>query len=390
MYFKRIIIFFILCLVAMQLPAQALTPKELAEQQSLTYFYAEQWPELLKYGKKTIRTGIDYPILRMRTGYAALMQGNYSESLKHYRKAYHQDKKDATALYYTYLTEVYLDNSSASRFYASKMLKADRKTLKLKQFGVANAGLLYSFKKPSLSTRNNANYYSAMVTVNLGYRFTLQQVVGYFDQTISETQFLYVTDNQNIEIKQKEYYAKLNFAVTGSLDIMGGYHYIKTPFNNYSYNNQLYFGCVRYTLPYIQLQAMMHSGTLSDTAYQQYDVSVKVNPTGNTNLYTITRGAYGNEFVFTQIAGMKVMKNTWLEANITLGKYKVLLDNDDLFLFNDIDTKKFKAGGTAYYLIAHKLLVSLNYIFETKQKYGATKGSLFNQYSITTGIIWNF
>lgn len=171
---------------------------------------------------------------------------------------------------------------------------------------------------------------------------------------------------------------------------MGGYHYVKTPFNNYSYNNQLYFGGVKYSFPYLQLQAMMHTGTLSDTAYQQYDVSVKVNPTGNTNLYIITRGAYGNEFVFTQIAGMKVMKNTWLEANITLGEYKVLLDNDDLFLFNDIDTKKFKIGGTAYYLIAHKLLVSLNYIYEAKQKYGATKGSLFNQYSITTGIIWNF
>lgn len=387
---QRIIILFILCWCYFVLPAQNATKKEVVEQESLKLYYAEQWPELLHYGKAVIRSGVDYPFLRMRVGYAALMQGNYSESLKHYTHALHTDKKDATALYYTYLNQRYLENTLASRYYGSKMSASYKKMLKLKKYSISSAALLYSFKYPTLDIRHNAHYGSVSLLVNLGYRFSLQQVIGYFNQTISEPQFLYVTDNQNIVIKQKEYYAKLNFAASGAITFIGGYHYIKTPFNNYSYRNQLGFGGVKYVLPYVQIQGMIHLGTLSDTAYRQADLSITVYPKGNTDLYSISRAAYGNQFTLTQIAGIKLMKYTWIEGNVTLGKYKVLLDNEDLYLFNDIDTKTFKVGGTIYYLVAKKALVSINYIFENKQQYGGTVGTNFYQHSTTIGIQWNF
>jgi hypothetical protein len=197
-----------------------------------------------------------------------------------------------------------------------------------------------------------------------------------------------VTDNTKINIAQKEYYGVLSFAATGKLTLMGGFHYVYTPFNNYTYNNTIGFGGLRYKLPSVSLQAMVHSGNIGDSSYHQADAAVTIYPLGNTNFYTITKAAYGKDFIFSQIAGLKVRKNIWLEGNMTAGTYTIFLDHDDLYLFNDIDTKKFKVGCNAYITFARKMMLTLNYCFEKKQHYGTT--DLFNQHSTTGGIQWNF
>jgi hypothetical protein len=61
---------------------------QIADSASLALFIAEKWQSLYEYGNSTMKEGIDFSSLRMRTGYAAFMLGKYSQSLKYYSKTY--------------------------------------------------------------------------------------------------------------------------------------------------------------------------------------------------------------------------------------------------------------------------------------------------------------
>lgn len=389
MQFKRIIYFFVILFCTHVLMAQQSEAEQKADARSYSLYTTGHWKELLRYGKSQLDNEIDIPYLRMRTGYAAFMLGNFSESLTHYEKVYARDRNNTDVLYYVYLNNLYLNNANATRFYGRKLPPVTRDYEKLKRVGIASVNTTYSYKIPMLAIRGNGQYVSLGANIHLGYRLELQQSVAWFHQTISETQMLAVKDSSNIVIAQKEYYGKLIFTATGKLSFSGGFHYIYTPFNNYTYHNKMGFAGVTYTMPYVHFKAMFHSGTISDSVYRQYDAEITLYPLGNTNLYSISRGAFGKAVVFTQIAGVKVYKNIWLEANATFRQYDMLLENDGMYLFNDIDTKKFKAGGSIYILMAKKLTLTLNYCNEQKIRWGTTTET-FNQHSITTSLSWKF
>ncbi len=388
MYTKRIILLLIGCLHYFMVQAQTIANDSVANVESLNLYYAQNWSGLLSYGKSAIKSGTDFPLLRMRIGYASLLLGKYSESLKHYSKTYHRDKQNTIALYYTYLNNLYLNNMTSTRYYAGKMSRESRSAEKLKRYKLAAINTGYTYKYPDSEFRGLGTYWNAAANVQLGYRLELQQMAGFFHQTISEPSLQYVNDNEHIVIDQKEYYGKLIWALSGKLSLLGGYHYIFNSFNNYTYNNHLGFGGIKYSLPYFHLQLMGHKGTISDSSYQQVDATISTYPLGSTKLYTITRGSYGEQFTLTQIVGINILKNTWLEGNTTIGRYSKLLENDGLYLFNDIDKKCIKVGGTIYILMAKQLLLSLNYIYEQKLRFG-TSDTYFNEHSVTIGLSWN-
>lgn len=82
-------------------------------------------------------------------------------------------------------------------------------------------------------------------------------------------------------------------------------------------------------------------------------------------------------------------KNIWLEGYITFGKFTNLLENDALYVYNDIDEKQFKTGGSLYAQISKKFMLSLSYTFNQKLKYN-TINKYFYQHSITGGLTWKF
>jgi hypothetical protein len=359
-----------------------------AETHSLQLFNNANWEELLQYGKETIKNGTDFSLLRMRMGYAAFMMGNYSQSFKYYKAVYTAEPNNNTALYYCYLNNLYLNNTAATRFYASKLDEYTKNIEHLKPIKISEIGLEYSFKAPNITERGNAQYALLNINTQVGYKLELQQGFASYNQIINEPKFIYVTDNNKINISQKEYFAKLIYTPIAKLNIIGGFHYVYTPFNNFKYGNNIAFGGVKFATPYIHLQGLAHIANVTDIKYNQFDVAINTYPTGNLNLYTISKAMFGNNTVFKQVLGTKVMKNTWLEGNITLGEYETLIDNDGLYLVNDIDTKKFKAGASIYTFLHKKFLLSLNYNLEQKQKYQTTNNN-FNQHSSTINLKWN-
>ena len=389
MYTKRILIAMIGCLLFIQTNAQEVAAMAAADNKSLALYNAAQWKELMKFGKAEIAKGVDFPILRMRTGYAAFMIGNFSQSLLQYKKVLDGDAENAIALYYVYLNNLYLNNITQARYYAAKLPDETKESELIKKSKLSGVEAEFSYKMPTDTTRKYGSYLRAGVNLQLGYRLELQQSVASYNQDINEPRLLLVRNNRNINLRQKEYYGKLIFAATGNIALLGGYHYLNTPFNNIIYNNSIGFAGIQYKTPYVHLKAMASFGKVTDTSYTQYDGTVTVYPLGNTKLYNITRAAYGDNFTLSNILGYGITKKIWLEGNITVGKFTSLLENDGLYVFNDIDQKQIKAGGSIYALLGKNLTLTLNYTFEQKLKYKTTN-IYFYQHSLNGGLSWKF
>lgn len=391
MYIKRLIIL-IFCVVLLgKTYAQIPTSEAEADVKTLAFYNASQWKELLQYGKSAIDNHIDFPLLRMRMGYSAFMLGNYSQSLLQYSKVLEQEAAPEltdAALYYCYLNNVYLNNRAAAGYYAAKLPEATLVNEKIQKIKLRDVEAEYGFKHPQDSLRGDADYSRVSISVQLDYKLQLNLSAAMYNQIISEKRYAGVINNNHIDIKQKEFYAKLQLPVSGNMTFTGAYHFIHTPFNNFIFNNHIGIAIVKYTMPYLHFQAAANIGRLGDSTFQQFDGTITGLPLGNLNLYFISRVSSGKTLTFSQIAGLKLMKDLWIEGNVVVGKYKTLLENDGLYVYNDIDEKQLKAGGTIYVTLFKKLNVSANYTFEKKQKI-FTKNN-FNQQSINGGLVWNF
>jgi len=356
---------------------------------SLNLYNAAQWKTLMNYGKEKIASGIDFPLLRMRTGYAAFMLGNFGQSLLQYKKVLDADPDNSIALYYVYLDNLYLNNITAARYYAAKLPAETKTSEKIAKIKLSAIDAEFSYKIPSDTFRKNAQYYRMGFNIQLGYRLELQQSAAFYNQLVNEPGLSPIINNrQRVDIREKQYYGKLIFAASGKVSVIGGFHYIYTPFNNLIYNNTIVFTGIKYASPFVHVKLMADFGKITDTTYNQYDATVSLFPLGDTKLYSITRAAYGNDFTISQVLGYGITKNIWLEGNVTIGKFNNLLENDALYVFNDIDQKQLKAGASLYATVWKKLLVSVNYTFEKKLKYQTT--NTFYQNSINGGLSWKF
>lgn len=360
-----------------------------ADIRSLEFYNAGQWKELLNYGKSAFAAGVDFPLLRMRTGYSAFMLGKYSQSLIQYKKVLEQDAENEVAIYYCYLNNILLNNVSVAGYYAAKLPDGTKEIEKVNGVKITTIETEYSYKRPTISTRGDAQYARAGISSRLGSRTQLHFSTAFYKQIISEPELSSVTDNRNIDIQQHELYSKIEVAASGKWSLVGAYHYLYTPFNNFIYHNHIGYAAVKFHTPYINLQAAANLGRIGDSALTQLDGTFSIYPFGNLNMYLISRLSHGNTFTFSQVAGIKIFKGAWLEGNVVAGTYRKLLEKDALYVYNDIDTKKLKAGTSIYISVSKKLNVSASYTFERKLKI-FTNNLFFNQHSINGGLSWNF
>ena len=189
--------------------------QQAVDERSLKLYNEGKWTSLLEYGKTAIKNGVDFPYLRMRTGYAAYMLGKYAESLKQYAFVYNNDKKNESAAYFCYVNNLYLNNTLNAHYYAAKLSDTTLRYYKIKRFKLSSVSSEFSYKLPGNSTRGNASYGRIGLNTQLGHRAELQLSGAFYNQTINESLMTAVTNNDKIAIKQNEYYLKLLFARIG-------------------------------------------------------------------------------------------------------------------------------------------------------------------------------
>lgn len=370
--------------------SQAQPPVAQADAKSLELYNAENWKELIKYGKQQLASGIDFPLLRMRMGYAAYMTGNYSESLVQYAKVYKEDATNTTALYYLYLDNIYLNNRASARYYEGLLPQEKKDELGSTGFKLASLEVEYSGKFTGDTIRKPATYLRAGIGVQAGYKLELGVSGESYTQKILEPILRNLTVRPNINVNQKGFYGKASFAPTANIVLNGSYHFINTSFNGYINYTHIGTGTVSFIRPYAKFDAGISLGRASGKNFKQLDGTVTWYPFGNTKLYSISRAAYADSsLAFTQIAGIGLGKKAWFEGNITLGNYWNMLEKNGLYAYNDIDKKLFKAGGGVYLALSPKLMANVNYVFEQKQRYIFTN-YLYYQHTINTSLSWKF
>jgi hypothetical protein len=139
----------------------------------------------------------------------------------------------------------------------------------------------------------------------------------------------------------------------------------------------------------IQLKGLLQAGTIRSASIKQFDAVLTTYPLGNTKFYTISRAAFADDLALTQVLGYSPVKRVWLEGNATFGSYRTMLNNDAMYLYDDIDQKKSRYGASVYLSIGSKLMLRMNYTHDVKIRYGSST-ILYNQQSITGGLQCNF
>jgi hypothetical protein len=348
------------------------------------------WKELIEYGKGAIATGTDFQLLRLRIAYAAFMLNNFSEAVNQYNAVLKSDSYNATARYYLWLSYTFLNQQNLADLQVKYLSREVIDAEKLKAVSFTGLGFEAGYKFTDLAERGNSTYARLDAVHRLGFGVNMHHAVGMYNQEISEPLFTSVRNNRNIAMNQREYYNNTTVSLNNRWQITGAYHYIHTPFNNFTFNNHVGLLGLSYFGGYYRVQINAIKATLTDSSRQQFDLKLGLFPRGNLDLYFYSTAMYSqnntSQFNFKQVAGFKVLPKTWLEMNATFGKFRNLLENDGLYVYNAIDPNTFKGGASVYYTISAGLVANAVYTFEQRQVYSRTRN--FNQHSIIGGLIW--
>lgn len=378
-------------LPAIQLSAQTPVSFAVADSSSYALYQQGQWKALLQYGKELNSQGLDFPLLQLRLGYAAFMTGNYAAAIAQYEKLLKADSYNATSHYYIYWSRINLGQREQAQASLRYIPVSDRPAAVLKSGGIESVGIELSHKANSITDRGTAMYWQAAT----GYRFShavhMETAVAGYHQLLNEPGLTNVTRNDNIQIDQVEIYNKLTANLSRQWQAKLAWHYLRTPFNNFSYNNHLVMAGLNLNGTYTALQADVIFGKVTDTSSTQFNLQLRVYPLGNMKLYSFSTGSVLNRtqtsFIFRQVLGVQLAAPLWLEGQLTTGPFRNLAENDALYLYNAIDTDRLKAGGTLYVQVK-KAVIQLGYTLEQKERY--MTGNQFQQHSITGGIKWTF
>lgn len=392
----KTILFSLLVLFVTNTFAQQAYTYDAVNIKSYSLYEKGSWKELISYGNDAIANGQDFTLLRLRIGYAAFMIGNFSEAINAYEKVLQNDSYNVTAHYYLWLGRKYLNQPELADKHLAYLLAETLEKEKQKSLAFTGVGIETSFKSTDINGRGNTWYNMLQVQNRFGWNLHMSQAISYFNQTIQLPTFgpngLPGSAGLTV-INQIEYYNKLTFNLNNQWQLKGAYHYTNTPINNTLFQNHSGLIGIKYSGNYFDVQADGIFSKMYDSTISQFDFQLGYYPLGNQKLYGISTAIYrnrntGSGFNFRQVLGGQVAKKIWLEANITLGSFQDLYENDALYLYNAIDKNNYKAGVMGYFTIGQKCIFELGYTAEQRVLYDKT--TTFNQNSITGGLKWKF
>ena len=392
---KRKYLIFLLFMAMIHTAKAQVNALQVADSVSTDLYNAGNWKQLISYGDQLLVGGIDFTGLRLRIAYANFITGDYKHALKQYGVVLAKDPYNITARYYAYYCDKYLTDDLHATYNLSYL---DKETLHKDGINtplITDIQAETGIKQNNNINRDNASYSRIGIGNRIGWRLQLEQSVAYFNQDIFE---LYDIDrirttSLHLADQQKEYHAKLSFALNQNVAIIGSYHYLNTKFDGTVNNSNLGLIGLKIAGTYVDIQADADFGWLNKKSLEQYNAKLTYYPFGNFNLYTISRASVKQlnstrNFIFDQILGFKLIKNTWLESSVTLGNLDDYLDADGLYVYDGIDNTTFKCGEAAYYQLNNNVQLQLNYFYERKSD--AYQSLKYDQNSVTVGIVWKF
>jgi len=375
--------YLILCmLVVFAKSSQAQSDFLKADSISLALYQAAEWKELIVFAENTIDRGEDFPLLRLRLAYAFFVRGKYGLALKHYMHVLKEDRFNQTALYQAYLCNLYLNRLEDAASLARDLEGKNIEGKEVSSFKMLSAGIESGLKFTNVFERGNSTYNRAFLNTRLFYKLNLSQSFVYYRQPV-----------RNDNIRQPEYYAKLNYTPFRKINVIGVYHYMKSNLFNQEFQNNTGLVGIRYAGNSYDLQADFILSQIGTEDTKQYNLKIVKYLTNNLNLYSISKlsllAVLGNDnFVYQHLIGFRPLHRLWFETAATIGDQYNYADADALYIYNGFDKTKFKAAANCYFLLKDHLVFGLNYTFERK----SDNIFRFNylQHSFNGSITWNF
>jgi hypothetical protein len=371
---------------------------------SLSYaqYIAGDWDNLIETADIAKKADINFPLLSMRIGYAALMKGNNSLSLKHYSNALEFDSFNQDALYYAVLNNTLLGRRDAASYISLNLNDAIKKPLNVgyKKW-VELIDVESSIKATNNDTRKTGQYYRFGIGNRINYRWKL------YHSLITYRQNLLAQNNNDVNggpprrnqpitfrsflVNDYQYYLKSEIFLNSKLSLTNAFHYTYTYFDNSTYTSCIFNAGLKITLPYVDYKLELNVGPMLDSLLTQVAFSSTYYPFGNLNFYGNSRLSFQNrtnlsQLNYAQMFGFKLNKKVWLETHATFGQIKNLIDNEALYIYDALDVGKYRIGATLLIPFSSKFTLLTNYYYEQKQLY--IQNTKYNLNSFTIGISW--
>jgi tetratricopeptide (TPR) repeat protein len=384
--------FIILIFLILQISSYAQKAGDYAYVDSITYSYynSGKWDSLIQLGNQALGNNIDYKYLRQRIGYAYFIQGNYFDAKINFEKALTFDSFDQFTLEYLYYAYLNTGKNDYTGTIVKKSGPLLKKSLSVKPFIIVESiDLEYNYKYAGTKNRSNPQFYRIGIATKLGYSLNLYQSISNYNQEITS-----VMNGKTIttSYRQPEYYALLKWNISNKLLINTGYHFFNTTSGTLITPGSLFLlsisanidrfileggGSVLYSKNTFVYQA---GGTAGFVLPGKSDLTFKSSVAG---VYHQT----GSQLVYNQMAGLKLSKKVWFEANATIGRMTDYNDYTGLYIYNTYDPIDFRSGGTIIFYAGKKISIWANYTFERKE-YFENNSFHYNQFSYLGGIRW--
>jgi tetratricopeptide (TPR) repeat protein len=412
---------------------------------SLTYslYLSGQWNELIVAGKEAIAKGLDHYYMQMRVGIAFYSQADYRKAIRYFETALRLVPGDAVAneyLYYSYLFSGRQSDAYLQLKYLTEEQKKSPGINKIKFleeiYMESGPGIFANenLENPKRRIRGADSIYSKNYTYqNLfyfhsGIRFRLSPAItlyqGYsgvgvtMDQEVEYLQQPWPTFTYRTS--QNEYYGNLSLAARKGWLFNTSWHLIRLKYNlredtfvdslnsivadtaGIKENTTVFAFSLRRDFDLFALEATASTGNFAGDSYFQAGLFGYTYPLGNLNFYTQTgliriTSPQNKNWIFHQMAGLKLMNNLWLEALGTFGSLQNYSENNAFVIYNTPEAIDFKLEGNLIFQVNDNVSFSLrtrymqrenSFVYYTSSDEFIIIEKPYGYYAIIGGIKW--
>lgn len=380
-----------LWLPAKQAVAQDLQNFPYTDSLTLALFQQGRWRALDSVGRAAVRVGTDYPVLRLRLGYAAARRDQPATAIRHYGRALRANAADPDARYGLVLAQLAMGQRDLAAFQARHLNDSLRYLLHLRGFyPVQRVELEATGQTTNSVTRGNAGVLRVGIGSQLRPWLYLAQSGSYFGQTVMlpETQL-----DKLFVIRQWEYHALLTAQFGHGWQVRASYHFLDSRFGATAYPGHLFYGALAYAQPFFTVQGGFYGGTLTDTVRTQADLRLAVYPLGNQRLYAFNRLSVvrsgGKQYPNGLLGfGSRVRRWCWLEVYGVTGQVPVLAEADGTYVYNLLDPLRRRLGVSTYLGVTKHLTARLHYSAEERRRAQTTL--TYRLFALTTALQWTW
>lgn len=383
---------YLILLLLFPLIATAQEKTDFRSVDSLTYIYytSGDWNKLVKAGRQSISSGIDYKFLRQRVGFAYFSKGDFYSAEKHFEKALTFDSYDQFTLEYLYYS---LLNSGREQYSASipeKLYPKLKSEMNISRFSpVTSIEAEFDYKFSQSALRSDPRYFRAGIGSKLGYRISLYQSFSNYNTSYIVKQ---LGRDVSTEIQQQGYFASLGWNMSRHMLIKGAYHFLHTRASSAQYNGNLFLLAVAPDFNRFSFEARGSLFNSRNSIVYQAGLSAAFVFPVRSEFYIKGNASYisredGSSFVYNPSAGLRLWKGAWLEAGLTTGNMDRYNDFNGLYVYNTYDPVVLRSGATFTYYLGNHVSFWINYSYESKEYYEDRTFS-YNQFSYLGGFKW--